>query len=75
MVMRTGKSHCFISYNKLGPFTKLATSYKEERPNLFMVLVLEKEMEESCRTMRGGFELMTREVRPASFNPDQVQGP
>ena len=27
--MRTGKSHCFISYNNLGPFTKLATSYEE----------------------------------------------
>jgi integrase/recombinase XerD len=25
--MRAGKSNCFISYNKLGPFTKLATSY------------------------------------------------
>src|SRR5258708_3465170 len=30
MVMRTGKSHCFISYNKLGPFTKLATSYEDD---------------------------------------------
>ena len=48
---------------------------KEEMPNLFMAIVLEKYMEESCRTMRGGIELMTREVRPASFNPDQVQGP
>jgi hypothetical protein len=25
--MQTGKSNCFISYNKLGPFSKLATSY------------------------------------------------
>ena len=25
--MRTGKSHCVRYYNKLGPFTKLATSY------------------------------------------------
>ena len=25
--MQTEKSNCFISYNKLGPFTKLATSY------------------------------------------------
>src|SRR2546423_282860 len=27
MVMQTGKSNGFISYNKLGPFSKLATSY------------------------------------------------
>ena len=33
---------------------------KEEMPNLLMAMVLEKDMEESCRTMRGGFELMTR---------------
>src|SRR5215471_6333928 len=25
--MRIGKSHCFISYKRLEPFTKLATSY------------------------------------------------
>ena len=48
---------------------------KEEMPNLFMAIVLEKYMEESCRTMRGEIELMTREVRPASFNPAQGQGP
>jgi hypothetical protein len=48
---------------------------KEALPNLLMVIVLDKAMEESCRTMRGGFELMTRSVRPASFNPDQGQGP
>src|SRR4030095_15234618 len=30
MMMRTEKSNCFISYNKLGPFTKLATSYLED---------------------------------------------
>jgi hypothetical protein len=33
---------------------------KEEMPNLLRVIVLDKAMEESCRTMRGGFELMTR---------------
>ena len=27
--MRTEKSNCFISYNKLGPFTKLATGYSD----------------------------------------------
>src|SRR5215471_601529 len=27
MMMQTGKSNCFISYNKLEPFSKLATSY------------------------------------------------
>ncbi len=48
---------------------------KEYMSNFFMAIVLDKYMEESCRTMRGGFELMTREVRPASFNPAQVQGP
>jgi hypothetical protein len=26
--MRTGESHCVRYYNKLGPFTKLATSYE-----------------------------------------------
>jgi hypothetical protein len=29
--MRAGKSNYFISYNKLGPFTKLATSYIASR--------------------------------------------
>jgi hypothetical protein len=33
---------------------------KQEMPKLLMVLVLDKEMEESYRTMRGGFEVMTR---------------
>jgi len=31
---------------------------KEEMPNLLMAMVLEKYMEESCRTMQGGIELM-----------------
>jgi hypothetical protein len=30
-MMRTGKSNDFLSYNKLGPFTKLATSYYVSR--------------------------------------------
>jgi hypothetical protein len=37
--MRTGKSHGFISYNKLGPFTKLATSYIEITPRASSTLV------------------------------------
>ena len=48
---------------------------KEYMSNFFMAILLDKYMEESYRTMRGGFELMTREVRPASFNPAPVQGP
>jgi len=32
---------------------------KEEMPNLLMAMVLDKSMEESCRTMQGGIELMT----------------
>jgi hypothetical protein len=32
---------------------------KEEMPKLLMAMVLEKYMEESCRTMQGGIELMT----------------
>jgi len=32
---------------------------KEELPNLLMAIVLDKYIEESCRTMRGGIELMT----------------
>ena len=32
---------------------------KEEMPKLLMAMVLEKSMEESCRTMPGGSELMT----------------
>src|SRR5215510_12589335 len=32
--MRIGKSHCFISYKRLGPFTKLATSYQEDQRHI-----------------------------------------
>ena len=32
--MQTEKSNCFISYSKLGPFTKLATSYMNGQPGL-----------------------------------------
>jgi Transposase IS116/IS110/IS902 family len=32
---------------------------KEEMPKLLLAMVLEKYMEESCRTMQGGIELMT----------------
>jgi hypothetical protein len=35
------------------------TVTKEEMPNLLMAIVLDKYMEESCRTMQGGIELMT----------------
>jgi len=35
--MQTGKSNCFISYNKLGPFSKLATSYLEDDGHSAMV--------------------------------------
>jgi transposase len=42
---------------------------KASRSNLSMVLVLDKAREESCRPRRGGFEVMTRSVRPAFSQP------
>src|SRR5262249_4232436 len=40
-----------------------------------MTIVFDTSMQESCRTLRGGIALRTREVRPASCNPAEVQGP